>query len=135
MTPHEAVACGTVPVCFDMNGPWELIQQGLQRRGSAEIKPELMARELINLYTQPGRLNSCEPTLSPYFARARPWNHAGRRSANFFNCRKIHENALACRPSAGQRTRTSCQLQWLHRGFRKARRIGCANPLRPGVRR
>ena len=54
-TPR-GVACGTVPVCFDMNGPWELIQQDYNGVVLPEIKPELMARELVNLYTQPGRL-------------------------------------------------------------------------------
>jgi Glycosyl transferases group 1 len=56
MTPHEALACGTVPICFDMNGPWELIQQGYNGVVLPEIKPELMARELLDLYTKPGRL-------------------------------------------------------------------------------
>ena len=79
--------------------------------------------------------NSFEPTPSPSSARAKPWNRAGLRSANFFICPKNHENALACRPSAGQRTRTSRQLQWLYRRFRTPRRIGRANPLRPGMRR
>ena len=58
MTPHEALACGTVPICFDMNGPWELIQQDHNGVVLPEIKPELMARELVRLYTQPGRLES-----------------------------------------------------------------------------
>ncbi len=56
MTPHEALACGTVPICFDMNGPWELIQQDYNGVVLPEIKPELMARELVRLYTEPGRL-------------------------------------------------------------------------------
>jgi hypothetical protein len=58
MTPHEALACGTVPISFDMNGPWELIQQDHNGVVLPEIKPELMARELVRLYTQPGRLES-----------------------------------------------------------------------------
>jgi hypothetical protein len=56
MTPHESLACGTVPICFDMNGPWELIQQDYNGVVLPEIRPELMARELVNLYTQPERL-------------------------------------------------------------------------------
>ena len=52
MTPHEALACGTVPICFDMNGPWELIQQDYNGVVLPEIKPELMARELVRLYTE-----------------------------------------------------------------------------------
>jgi hypothetical protein len=58
MTPHEAMACGTVPICFDVNGPWELIQQDFNGVVLPEIKPELMARELIRLYTQPGCLET-----------------------------------------------------------------------------
>jgi Glycosyl transferases group 1 len=58
MTPHEALACGTVPICFDLNGPWELIQQDYNGIVLPEIKPELMARELVRLYTQPGLLES-----------------------------------------------------------------------------
>ena len=58
MTPHEALACATVPICFDMNGPWELIQQDYNGVVLPEIKPELMARELVRLYVEPGRLES-----------------------------------------------------------------------------
>jgi Glycosyl transferases group 1 len=56
MTPHEAMACGTVPVCFDMNGPWELIQQGYNGIVLPKIQPELMANELLRIYSEPGRL-------------------------------------------------------------------------------
>ena len=56
MTPHEAMACGTVPICFDMNGPWELIQQGYNGFVLPEIRPELMADQLISIYSDPGRL-------------------------------------------------------------------------------
>ena len=58
MTPHEAMACGTVPICFDVNGPWELVQQNYNGVVLPEIKPELMAREIVRLYTQPGRLEA-----------------------------------------------------------------------------
>jgi hypothetical protein len=58
MTPHEAMACGTVPICFDMNGPWELIQQNFNGVVLPEIRPELMADELFRLYSEPGRLQS-----------------------------------------------------------------------------
>jgi glycosyltransferase involved in cell wall biosynthesis len=56
MTPHEAMACGTVPVCFDMNGPWELIQQGYNGIVVPRIQPERMAEELLRIYAEPGRL-------------------------------------------------------------------------------
>jgi glycosyltransferase involved in cell wall biosynthesis len=56
MPPHEAMACGTVPICFDMNGPWELIQQGYNGIVLSKIRPELMADELIRIYSEPGRL-------------------------------------------------------------------------------
>ena len=56
MTPHEAMACGTVPICFDMNGPWELIQQGYNGIVVPKIQPELMADELVRIYSEPGRL-------------------------------------------------------------------------------
>jgi glycosyltransferase involved in cell wall biosynthesis len=57
MTPHEAMACGTVPICFDMNGPWELIQQNYNGVVLPEIRPELMANELIRIYSEPGRMD------------------------------------------------------------------------------
>lgn len=56
MTPQEAMACGTVPVCFDMNGPWEFIQQGYNGIITTEIRPELMADALVDIYGSPGRL-------------------------------------------------------------------------------
>lgn len=56
MTPHEAMACGAVPICFDMNGPWELIQQGYNGVVLPEIRPELMADELVRIYFELGRL-------------------------------------------------------------------------------
>ena len=56
MTPHEAMACGAVPICFDMNGPWELIQQGYNGLVLPEIRPEMMADRLISIYTESGRL-------------------------------------------------------------------------------
>jgi hypothetical protein len=56
MTLHEAMACGAVPICFDMNGPWELIQQGYNGFVLPEIRPEIMAEQLINIYSDPGRL-------------------------------------------------------------------------------
>lgn len=56
MTPHEAMACGAVPICFDMNGPWELIHQGYNGVVLPEIRPELMADELVRIYFEPGRL-------------------------------------------------------------------------------
>jgi glycosyltransferase involved in cell wall biosynthesis len=56
MTPHEAMACGAVPVCFDMNGPWELIQHGYNGFVLPEIRPEIMADQLIDIYSDAGRL-------------------------------------------------------------------------------
>ena len=56
MTPQEAMACGTVPVCFDLNGPWEFIQQGYNGIITTEIRPELMADALTGMYGSPGRL-------------------------------------------------------------------------------
>ncbi|MBE2205399.1 MAG: glycosyltransferase [Chthoniobacterales bacterium] len=56
MSPQEAMACGTVPVCFDINGPWELIQQHYNGVIVSEPTPDAMARELVGIYSQPGRL-------------------------------------------------------------------------------
>lgn len=56
MTPQEAMACGTVPVCFDLKGAWELIQQNFNGVITEEIRPELMARALLEIYGTPGRL-------------------------------------------------------------------------------
>ena len=56
MTPQEAMACGTVPVCFDMNGPWEFIQQHYNGVITERIAPELMAAGLLKIYAQPERL-------------------------------------------------------------------------------
>jgi len=56
MTPHEAMACGTVPICFDMNGPWELIQQDYNGVVLPKIRPELMAGELVRIYSELGRI-------------------------------------------------------------------------------
>lgn len=53
MSPQEAMACGTVPVCFDINGPWELIQQHYNGVVVAEFTPDAMARELIGIYSTP----------------------------------------------------------------------------------
>lgn len=56
MTPQEAMACGTVPVCFDLKGAWELIQQNYNGVITEEIRPELMGRALLDIYGTPGRL-------------------------------------------------------------------------------
>ena len=56
MSPQEAMACGTVPVCFDINGPWELIQQDYNGVIARESTPESMAEALISIYSVPGRL-------------------------------------------------------------------------------
>ena len=56
MTPQEAMACGTVPVCFDINGPWELIQQNYNGVITDEITPEALAEAVAGIYRTPGRL-------------------------------------------------------------------------------
>jgi glycosyltransferase involved in cell wall biosynthesis len=56
MTPQEAMACGTVPICFDLKGAWELIQQNFNGVITDEIRPELMAKALVEIYNTPGRL-------------------------------------------------------------------------------
>lgn len=56
MTPQEAMACGTVPVCFDINGPWELIQQNYNGVITGEITPEALAEAVAGIYRTPGRL-------------------------------------------------------------------------------
>jgi hypothetical protein len=56
MTPQEAMACGTVPVCFDINGPWELIQQDYNGVITGEITPEALAEAVAGIYRTPGRL-------------------------------------------------------------------------------
>lgn len=56
MTPQEAMACGTVPVCFDLKGAWEFIQQGYNGVITSQIRPELMAEAVISINSQPGRL-------------------------------------------------------------------------------
>ena len=56
MSPQEAMACGTVPLCFDITGPWELIQQHYNGVIARNSTPEAMAAELIWIYSQAGRL-------------------------------------------------------------------------------
>ena len=56
MTPQEAMACGTVPVCFDLKGAWEFIQQGYNGVITSKIRPELMADAVVSIHSQPGRL-------------------------------------------------------------------------------
>lgn len=56
MSPQEAMACGTVPVCFDINGPWELIQQHYNGVIARELSAEAMASELIWIYSEPHRV-------------------------------------------------------------------------------
>lgn len=55
MSPQEAMACGTVPVCFDINGPWELIQPRYNGAIALDFTPEAMARELVEIYATPGQ--------------------------------------------------------------------------------
>jgi hypothetical protein len=55
MSPQEAMACGTVPICFDINGPWEVIQQNYNGVVVPEFTPDAMAQALIRVYSVPGR--------------------------------------------------------------------------------
>lgn len=55
MTPQEAMACGTVPVCFDINGPWELIQQNYNGVIAEDITPEALAGAVVGIYRTSGR--------------------------------------------------------------------------------
>ena len=126
------MACGTVPICFDMNGPWELIQQDY----NGVILPERQTRAH-------GPQNSSGSTLNPVASellrdnalavvRAEPQHGitlAFRPPISSFARRGMRTLWLA-RPSAGQRTRAPRQLQWLYCRFRTARgldvRILCA---------
>jgi len=56
MTPQEAMACGTVPVCFDISGPWELIQQNYNGIVLSDFTPAAMAGALVQIYQTPERL-------------------------------------------------------------------------------
>ena len=56
MTTQEAMACGTVPVCFDINGPWEFIQQNYNGVVLSDFTPEAIAEALKGIYSEPGRL-------------------------------------------------------------------------------
>jgi glycosyltransferase involved in cell wall biosynthesis len=56
MTPQEAMACGTVPICFDISGPWELIQQSYNGVVLSDFTPAAMADALVQIYKVPGRL-------------------------------------------------------------------------------
>ena len=58
MTPQEAMACGTVPVCFDLKGAWELIQQNYNGVILADFTPGAMAKGLVDIYGIPGRLET-----------------------------------------------------------------------------
>lgn len=50
MSPQEAMACGTVPICFDINGPWELIVQNYNGIICREITPKAMVEALLWIY-------------------------------------------------------------------------------------
>ena len=58
MTPWEAMACGAVPVCFDLKGAWEVIAQGHNGIVTEEIRPELMGEALLKIYGTPGHLEA-----------------------------------------------------------------------------
>ncbi len=56
MAPWESMACGAVPVCFDLKGAWEVIQQNYNGIITEEICPEQMGAALLEIYGTPGRL-------------------------------------------------------------------------------
>ncbi len=58
MSPQEAMACGTVPLCFDINGPWEVIQQHYNGVIVPDMDPVAMGRELAGIYRTPARLDT-----------------------------------------------------------------------------
>jgi len=76
MSPQEAMACGTVPVTFDMNGPWEIIQQDYNGVVAGAIEPGRMADALCDIFGTPGRLEEMsrrcvEMTMSSHTMSAR----------------------------------------------------------------
>lgn len=82
MTPQEAMACGTVPVCFDLKGAWELIQQNYNGVILADFTPEAVAKSLVDIYGTPGRLETMsgrclEITASSHTMEAR-WDDVRR---------------------------------------------------------
>lgn len=82
MSPQEAMACGTVPVCFDINGPWELIQQHYNGVIVSDFTPDAMARELVGIYSETGRLEvmskrALEISVTSHSMQAR-WPDAAR---------------------------------------------------------
>ncbi len=56
--PHESMSCGTVPIGFDLNGPWETIQQNYNGIIVPSGRPDLMAEALSGIYLVPGRLET-----------------------------------------------------------------------------
>jgi Glycosyl transferases group 1 len=56
MAPWESMACGAVPVCFDLKGAWEIVQPNYSGVITEEIRPELMGTALLDIYRTPGRL-------------------------------------------------------------------------------
>ncbi len=56
MSPQEAMACGTVPITFDINGPREIIQQNYNGVIADAIEPGRMADALSDVLETSGRL-------------------------------------------------------------------------------
>jgi len=56
MSPQESMACGTVPVCFDINGPWELIQQNYNGVILNEFTPAALSEAVQEIFRVPERL-------------------------------------------------------------------------------
>lgn len=55
MSPQEAMACGTVPVCFDIQGPWEVIQKNYNGKILADFSGEAAGMALLEIFSEPGR--------------------------------------------------------------------------------
>ena len=56
MAPWESMACGAVPVCFDLKGAWEIVLPNYSGVITEEIRPELMGAALLDIYRTHGRL-------------------------------------------------------------------------------
>ncbi len=54
--PHESAACGTVPVCFDLDGPRESIQSGYNGVIVPRHRADLMAAAVCELFGDPVHL-------------------------------------------------------------------------------
>ncbi len=55
--PHESAACGAVPICFDLDGPREIIQSGYNGVIVPRHRADLMAAVVAELFENPTRLD------------------------------------------------------------------------------